>query len=95
MAVCVGQVHINESARTAAEVSGCYPGGCYFETLGGLIGVSEQVRGCEGPIPVQATSIVLTVTLASLYLCLIIFEVNSEFSNKFPFPRPAILKKWL
>lgn len=70
MAVCVGQVLINEGARTVANVSGHYPDACYFESLGGLIGVSELLRGRKGPSPVQATSIVLTVTLtlASLYL---------------------------
>lgn len=78
VAVCVGQVLINEGARTMAKVSGRYPEGCYFESLGGLIRVSELLREHKGPSPVQATSIVLTMTLtsASLYLCLIILGVN-------------------
>lgn len=92
--VCVGQVPINEGARTTAEVSGRYPEACYFESLSELIGLSEQLRGRKGPSPVQATSIVLTVTLtlASLYLCLINFRVSREFGNKFPCPKTAIVK---
>lgn len=74
---CVGQVLINEGARTTAEVSGRYPEACYFESLDDLMVVSEQLRGRKGHSPVLATSIVLTVmlTLTSLYSCLIIFWV--------------------